>query len=182
MVSALNPTTPRRLLRWWETASLLGAAWAVPVLVHLVPWAGPRPLGVYLLPAFWTVFVALHGFGLRMGMIVAGVTPAANLLMTGLPDASRLGLTVAELLAYCLACAWLLRRWPRLWLSGAIGFGVAKAVSVTIEWAVPVFKDPRGPLAHWVDSCANGLAGLAVLVALNAALCLLTREDSRRAD
>ncbi len=56
--------TARRLfsldrVTWRETAILMLVAWLVPFLVHLVPWAGPRPLGVYLLPAFWTAFVAV---------------------------------------------------------------------------------------------------------------------------
>ena len=43
-----------------ETAALLFVAWLVPFAVHLVPWSGDRPLGAYLLPMFWTAFVAVY--------------------------------------------------------------------------------------------------------------------------
>lgn len=38
---------PARIAGWRATAVLVVTAWLVPVLVHLLPWAGARPLGVY---------------------------------------------------------------------------------------------------------------------------------------
>ncbi|MFI5337409.1 MAG: hypothetical protein ACHQ5A_11530, partial [Opitutales bacterium] len=74
-----------KTVSWRETSVLLVASWLVPVLVHLVPWHGSLPLGVALLPGFWTAFVAVYFFGARIGLPVALVTPAVNLLTTGLP-------------------------------------------------------------------------------------------------
>ena len=39
-------------------------------MVHLIPWTGARPIGAYLLPMFWTAFVATYLFGSRIGALV----------------------------------------------------------------------------------------------------------------
>src|SRR4051812_38931439 len=68
-----------------ETVVLLALAWLIPFAVHLVPWSGLRPLGAYLLPMFWTAFVALYFFGPGLGLMVGLFAPVLNLLVTGLP-------------------------------------------------------------------------------------------------
>jgi len=57
-----------RIAGWRETAVLAVVAWLVPFLVHLIPWAGARPLGVYMLPVFWTTFVAVYFYGALAGL------------------------------------------------------------------------------------------------------------------
>src|SRR5512141_2305160 len=99
-------------INWRETTALLVAAWLVPLLVHLLPWSGPRPLGAYLLPVFWTTFLAVYFRGALLGLLVGLVTPVINLLFAGLPalaSTSPLGLEVA---GFVLVAAWLLRRRP----------------------------------------------------------------------
>src|SRR4051812_50155412 len=81
----VQPTDVFKRPRLQEAAVLLALAWAVPFLVHLIPSSGARPLGVYLLPMFWTAFVAVYFYGAVMGLAVGLVAPAINLMVTGLP-------------------------------------------------------------------------------------------------
>ncbi|MDB6115969.1 MAG: hypothetical protein JWQ62_2914, partial [Lacunisphaera sp.] len=60
-------SVPLRAAGWRETTILLAAAGLVPFLVHLLPWSGHRPLGVYVLPVFWTTFIALYFRGAGLG-------------------------------------------------------------------------------------------------------------------
>ena len=88
-----NPVRPTFILSragWRETTILLAVAGLVPFLVHLLPWSGHRPLGVYLLPVFWTTFVAVYFRGPFIGLLVGLVTPVINLLVTGLPVSTSL--------------------------------------------------------------------------------------------
>lgn len=165
---------------WRETAVLMAVAWLVPLLVHLVPWAGPRPIGVYLLPAFWTALVAVYLYGARVGVVVALVTPAVNFFATGLPVSPHLGLTSLELAAFALLAAGAVRRWPTAWFIAPLAYVPAKALSVTVAWLVPVFADTRPPLVHLLASTQNALAGLAVMLGVNLALVKLLPKDRDR--
>src|SRR3954467_6970631 len=83
-----------------ETTVLLALAWAAPFLLHLVPWSGARPLGVYLLPMFWTTFVAVYLYGGVMGLAVGLFAPAVNLIVTGLPAGKQVGESMLELIVF----------------------------------------------------------------------------------
>ena len=63
MNSTARSASFHKTVGWREGAVLVVVAWLVPFLVHLVPWGGARPLGVYLLPVFWTTFLAGFVFG-----------------------------------------------------------------------------------------------------------------------
>src|SRR3954468_12358158 len=89
-------SVPFRSAGWRETTILLATAWLVPFLVHLLPWSGHRPLGVYLLPVFWTTFVALYFRGAWLGLLVGLVTPVINLAVTGLPVSTTIGSMALE--------------------------------------------------------------------------------------
>lgn len=165
--------------RWHETAALMLAAWLVPVLVHLIPWSGERPLGVYLLPVFWTAFVAVYWQGPARGLLVALFNPALNLLITGLPALERLGTMGLELAGFVAVTALLLYRWPRFVLAAPLAYLPAKAFAILVQWAVPAFNYHRDPIAHLRDSVVNGLAGLAVLLALNLLLVRIAPKGER---
>ena len=174
--------TARRLfsldrVTWRETAILMLVAWLVPFLVHLVPWAGPRPLGVYLLPAFWTAFVAVYLYGFGVGALVALVVPAVNLLTTGLPVAERTVLMTVELVAFAGFAAVAVRRWPSLQFAAPLAWLPARAVAILVQWALPVFGSTRSPVEQFTGSVVNSLAGLGVLLAVNMALVHLLPKD-----
>jgi hypothetical protein len=177
MVPRARWDSPLARVRWGETLALIAAAWLVPFLVHLVPWQGPRPVGVYLLPAFWTAFVAVYFNNLAIGLLVALVMPAVNLFLTGLPALEWLGPMSVELAAYVFVAAWLVRRWPRFWLAAPLAYLPAKALTIAIGIVVPALHDARNPLVHLVDSLSNGVAGLAVLLFINLALVRLAQRD-----
>lgn len=163
---------------WRETLVLMVVAWLVPFLVHLIPWAGPRPLGVHLLPAFWTAFVAVYLYGAGIGVLVALVVPAVNALTTGLPVSDRVFAMSVELMAYVAFAALALRRWPSLRTIAPLAWLPAYALSLAVQWAVPAFAYGRNPFAHFAGTLANVWPGLLVLLALNAVLVRLLPKDA----
>jgi hypothetical protein len=154
-------------VRLSETVVLLAASWLVPFLVHLIPWAGARPLGVYLLPAFWTVFIAVYLFGGWVGALVALVTPVASLIVTGLPGLERVGPMGLELLGFVLCAAWFLRRWPTFVLVAPLSYLPAKALVVLVQWLVPAWHDARNPVEHFLATLRDVWPGLVVLLVIN---------------
>lgn len=162
---------------WRETLVLMAVAWLVPFLVHILPWSGARPLGVHLLPAFWTAFVAVYLYGGGIGLLVALVVPIANLLTTGLPTLERTGLMTLELAAFVGVSAVLVHRWPALRFAAPLAWLPAKALVIGAQWAVPVFAYTRNPFDHFLASTSSCLAGLGVLLAINVALVALLPKD-----
>ncbi len=163
---------------WRETLVLMIVAWLVPFLVHLIPWSGVRPLGVHLLPAFWTAFVAVYLYGAGVGVLVALVVPVVNTITTGLPVSDRVLAMSVELIAYAALAAVAVRRWPSFRLAAPFAWLPAYALSLAVQWAVPMFAYTRNPLEQFVGTVANVWAGLLVLLALNAALVHLLPKDA----
>lgn len=165
-------TTARRYLltkpvTWKEGTILLATAWLVPFLVHLIPWAGPRPLGVYVLPAFWTTFVAVYFYGALPGLAIGLVTPLLNLAVTGLPAWSAVGMMGLELTFFVLAVAWLMMAWPRFWFAAPVAWLAAKGALLAILALLPTFDSADHPFQHLVRSTQNGLAGLGMLAVIH---------------
>jgi hypothetical protein len=156
-----------------EAAVLLALAWAVPFLIHLAPWSGARPLGVYLLPMFWTTFVAVYLYGGVIGLVVGLFAPAVNMVVTGLPPGKFAVESTLELAVFAFATAWLVRRAPRCGLIAPFGYVVAR-----LAWAGWLaLTDPKVPIdglriagATVLRGLTNGLSGLLVLTAINVAL------------
>src|SRR3954470_10032802 len=153
-----------------DTAILLALAWAVPFLVHLIPWSGPRPLGVYLLPMFWTTFVAVYFYGSVIGLVIGLFARAINLLVTGLPAGRYAAESALELAAFAFATAWAVRRWPRFVLTAPLGYVVARLAWA--EWVA--LTDPAVQLEDIgtagrsvLHALVNGAAGLVVLLGAN---------------
>lgn len=153
-------------LGWREGAILVACAWLVPFLVHAIPVEMPRPLGVYLLPIFWTTYVAVYFYGALPGLAVGLVAPLANCLLTGLPGLSSLGLTALEVALFALIAAGLLHRWPTFWVSGLVAWLFSKALVILFQWSLPAFAYAESPVAHWLRSTQNGLVGLDVLAVI----------------
>jgi hypothetical protein len=174
----------RRLLglgnvRWREAGALMVVAWLVPFLVHLLPWDGPRPLGVYVLPIFWTTFVAVYFHGGLVGLAVGLVTPLVNLALTGLPGAKMAGMMGLEVAGFVLMAVLLVGRWPGFWLGAPLAWIAAKALVIGVQWLVPAFHYADQPLRHLWRSTQNGLPGLSVLLAIHAMLAwLFPRTDA----
>jgi hypothetical protein len=152
---------------WRETTILLFAAGLVPFLIHLLPWSGHRPLGVYVLPVFWTTFLAVYFRGALTGLLVGLVTPLINLLVTGLPVSLTVASMGLEVIFFVLGAALLTRRWPGLLLAAPLAWVAAKGLAITVQYFIPAFAEHDYPWQHLARSTQNGLAGLAVLAVIN---------------
>lgn len=166
---------------WRETAVLAAVAWLVPFLVHLIPWAGGRPLGVYLLPVFWTTFVAVYFYGGLVGLAIGLVTPLLNLALTGLPAWSAVGAMGLEALFFALGAAVMTRRWPAFWCAAPLAWVAAKALTIGVQWLVPAFHYADQPGPHLLRSTENGLTGLGVLAVINWLLVVFCPKTDVRA-
>jgi hypothetical protein len=159
-----------RRLKFIEAAVLLLAAWLVPMLIHLAPWSGERPLGVHLLPVFWTALVAVRFYGLGFALIVGLLTPVVNLAVTGLPALGRIGPMALEVIFFLLLVFWLSVRWPRFLLAAPTAFLAASAAVIAIQWSLPAFEYQRDPIHHWVATGKNAWAGLLVMLFIDIGL------------
>jgi len=159
-----------RPARLSETSVLLAVAWLVPFAVHLVPWSGPRPLGVYLLPMFWTTFVAAYFYGARTAVIVGLFAPLLNALLTGSPAWRSLGVTSFEIVAFALLTTLALRLRPRWVIVAALGYVGARVAAALLLVATGVLGDLGSPVHYVQRALVNGLAGFAVLTVINLAL------------
>lgn len=157
---------------WREGTALVVVAWLVPFLVHLIPWGGARPLGVYMLPVFWTTFLAVYFYGALPGLAVGLVTPLVNLALTGLPALRMTGNMGMEVAFFVGAAAWLAVRWPAFWLAAPLAWVAAKALVIAVQFLVPAFGYSGEPWPHLLRSTQNGLAGLGVLAVINLLLVL----------
>jgi uncharacterized membrane protein len=153
-----------------DTVVLLAVAWLVPIVVHLAPWSGERPLGAHLLPMFWATLVAAYLFGARLGVLVGLFAPVVNLLFTGLPAWKFLSVLSVELTIFALIVAAGARRWPRFWFLAPLAYLAAKTATTALQAAVGVFGDIGAPLAFFAQSVVGGAAGLVVLLGLHAVL------------
>lgn len=151
-----------------ETAVLLVVAWLVPFVVHLLPWSGDRPLGAHLLPLFWTAFVAVYLYGLRVGVLVGLFAPAINLALTGLPALPRLAQMSFEVTVFVLVTWLIVRRRATWWLAAPLGYVVAK-LAATLLLAL-TGESAGGMWAAVPISLFNALPGLVVLAAVNFAV------------
>lgn len=153
-----------------EIAVLLAVAWFVPFAVHLAPWSGVRPLGVYLLPMFWATFVATYFYGPKIGALTGLFAPALNLLVTGLPAWRFLSVMSAELVVFALVTAWGVYRSPRFFLLAPIACFLVVLISTAIQVVASVGFSVDGLGEQLGHAVVDGCAGLAVLSAINAAL------------
>jgi hypothetical protein len=158
---------------WRGTLVLMAVSWLVPVLVHLLPPIGVRENGVYFLPAFWAAFVAAYLYGATRGALVAVVTPAINLALTGLPLPMWLASMSLELVLFVVLSAWMLRRCRQAWLIAPFAWIPAKLLTLLVQWAVPAFHYHRNILENLRTSALSALPGLAILLLINLALVLL---------
>jgi hypothetical protein len=150
-----------------EGAILVAAAWLVPLLVHLIPWAGPRPLGVYLLPVFWTTFIALYFYGALPGLAVGLVAPVVNLALTGSPALSSVGMMSLEITVFVTVAGLLVNRWPGFWLAAPLAWLLTKAGVIAGQYLVPAFNYSDSPGQHILRSTQNALTGLGVLAVIH---------------
>lgn len=161
------PAIAFRKVTWRETTVLLAVAWLVPLLVHLLPWSGERPLGAHLLPMFWAPLVAAYFYGAALGAAIAVFAPAVNLLVTGLPALPMMGTLAAETVVFAVLVAAAVRRRPRWVVVAPLAGAVAIAVVLLLQ---PLVSAGVFDAAAFGRAFTASLPGLVVMAALNAAL------------
>jgi hypothetical protein len=156
-----------KAIGWREAAILVMVAGLLPFLIHLIPWGGPRPLGVYTLPIFWTTFLAVYFYGALPGLAIGLVSPLVNLAFTGLPAFRSVGMMGMEVTLFVGVAALLTTRWPGFWFAAPLAWVAAKALAIAIQFLIPAFEYAGSPLAHLGRSSQNGLIGLGMLAVIN---------------
>lgn len=153
MTSSHAATQPR--IRTWPAAlALVGAAQALPWLVHLVGLPGP-----VLLPLHFAAILAGLALGPVPGLINGLAAPVASFMLTGLPPAPLIPVMVVEVAAYGGVAGYLAHRtaWRGAWiLLATLAAGRAAALAA-LGVAGPVlgFGPPavpyvlNGVLAGW---------------------------------
>lgn len=172
-MSSLATTAPDgvfKKLTVRDAAVLLALSWLIPFAVHLLPWGGARPLGAYLLPVFWTTFLAVYFYGIGAGLLTGLFSPAINLLVTGLPAWRFFGVMGLELVVFVLFTAWAIRQAPRFWLFAPLGYLVAKTVSALLLSAATVVGRPDAAGYFFAHMLIGGAAGLVVLALIHGLL------------
>jgi hypothetical protein len=109
-------------------ALALAAAVVLPVLVHLAPASGSVPNGARWLPMYIAPLLLVLWNRPAAGLLVAGLAPAANHLLTGMPALPILPLVTAELLLFSAIAYGFVRLLPSVPLHAALGCVGAKAL------------------------------------------------------
>lgn len=151
----------------------LGLMWLLPLLVHVIPLAGPVPVGARLLPIFYAPLLAAWLFHPAVGLLASLLMPFINHAFTGMPTLSMTVLLSLELVVFSLGLLLNRKYWPRLPLA-PLAFIVGKVISAILLVFVAIV--PASPWAYLVSSVQNALPGLLILLVLHLALLRLPRE------
>ena len=111
----------------YTTLTLVGMV-LLPIIVHLIPFSGPQPLGAYLLPMFIAPLVAAF-YVSPVGLILAAIlAPVINNALTGMPQALMLYFVTGELIVFSMIVFWIVQK-KKIFLGfSALAFLVAKLV------------------------------------------------------
>ena len=111
----------------YTTLTLVGMV-LLPIIVHLIPFSGPQPLGAYLLSMFIAPLVAAF-YVSPVGLILAAIlAPVINNALTGMPQAPMLYFVTGELIVFSMIVFWIVQK-KKIFLGfSALAFLVAKLV------------------------------------------------------
>lgn len=147
--------------------------WLLPLLVHLVPLAGPVPVGARLLPIFYAPLLAAWLFHPAVGLLASLLMPFINHAFTGMPTLPMTILLSLELVVFSIGLLLNRKYWPKLPLA-PLTFVAGKVISAILLVFVAIV--PASPWAYLLSSLQNGLPGLLILLVLHLALLRLPRE------
>lgn len=126
----------------------------LPQLCHLIPQGG-----LILLPIYFFTLVGAYKFGLRVGLLIAVLSPVANHLLFDMPAAGVLPILLVKSTLLAVAAAWVARRYGRvtipLLLLVVLSYQVLGGL---VEWVM------TGSLVAAVQDFRLGLPGLVVQV------------------
>ncbi len=126
----------------------------LPQLCHLIPQGG-----LILLPIYFFTLVGAYKFGLRVGLLIAVLSPVANHLLFDMPAAGVLPILLVKSTLLAVAAAWVARRYGRvtipLLLLVVLSYQVLGGL---VEWAM------TGSLVAALQDFPLGRPGLVVQV------------------
>lgn len=164
ILNSTRCTTPA--LTWSESRTYLMAALfivgniVVPQLCHLIPQGG-----LIFLPIYFFTLVGALGYGWRVGLITALLSPVLNCVLFGMPPVASL--PVIEMKSVVLAtiagyAAW---RWGRPTLLLMIGVVLSAYIAGgLIEWAMTMSLNTA------TQDLTLGLPGIAIQILLGWAI------------
>ena len=112
-----------------KLAFVLVAMFCLPLLFHLIPQSPQNPLGAVWLPIFYAPLVAVICFKRRVAVLAAIISPALNMILTGMPSLSMARMLTFELVVFVLIAQLIFRINKRFWALGAVSYLVAKFIS-----------------------------------------------------
>jgi len=156
-------------------AITIGLMWLLPFLVHLIPFAGPAPLGAYLLPIFYAPLAAVWLSHPVIAILASLLMPALNHFLTGMPVWNTAVLLTFELALFSTFVA-AIKTKPRLqFFAAPLAVLFAKTGALLLLVLIPELS----PLSGWdylSSSLRIALPGLAVLWGINLALIKVSHE------
>jgi hypothetical protein len=157
MASSHAATQPR-IRTWLAALALVGAAQALPWLVHLLGLPGPL-----LLPLHFAAILAGIALGPVPGLLNGLAAPVVSFLLTGLPPAPLVPVMAVEVAAYGGAAGYLAHRtaWRGAWiLMATLAAGRAAALAALgVAGMVLGFGPP--PVRHVLNGLLTGWPGIA---------------------
>ncbi|MEM8969846.1 MAG: hypothetical protein AAGE93_25740 [Bacteroidota bacterium] len=165
MNTVLQRSTPTRVsLR--ATVLLLVAAFILPFLVHLLPAYEGVPMGARLLPMFIVPFIAVVFFNVTLGLVIGGLSPLMNVLLTGSPDWQFVVVLSLELMLFALIVNQFLKMPGLKWMAAPVAYMAAKVASLVLLIVVPLITNAE-PTQFFVNSMVNAWPGILLLGIIN---------------
>ena len=147
---------PKKLIvqSFYTTLTLAGMV-LLPILVHLIPFSGPFPLGAYLLPMFIAPLIAAF-YVSPVGLILAALfAPIINNILTGMPQPPMLYFVTSELIVFSILVFWIVRKEKTF-----LGFSALAVLVAKLAVMVPKILILNGGFD--LPIVGQNLAGLAI--------------------
>ncbi|MEM6842172.1 MAG: hypothetical protein AAF632_08090 [Bacteroidota bacterium] len=165
----MNPTlqqsVPTRItLR--ATVLLLAGAFILPFLVHLLPAYEGVPMGARLLPMFIVPFIAVAFFNVTLGLVIGGISPLMNVMLTGSPDWQFVVVLSLELMLFAIIVSRFLKMPGVKWVAAPVAYMAAKIASLALLFIVPLVANIE-PAQFFINSMVNAWLGILLLGVVN---------------
>lgn len=143
------------------TVVFLIIAVALPVIVHLIPsMAQGAPNGARLLPMYIAPLLLVIWKRPAVAVVVAGLAPLVNALLTGMPASALLPSLTLELMLFTGVAVALYRWKPKVAIHALVAVVVSRAIVLLLT----------GSVAGLFASLTVALPGIILLTIINIAL------------
>lgn len=132
--------------------------------VHLIPNINNKPIGVYLIPLFYTPVIALHIFKAMPIAIVSAITPYFFYLLIGKPDLDSAAFLSMEVFSFTLIMSYLMNRFKKLKIASLISFASAKLISYCLMFLIPVLAIKEMSLSAYFYTLFISFPGLMIML------------------